>query len=142
MSQTHLDALLSDTASTVDHLTNLSESFKAVESQTSNFQKQCEGLLLAQKHDMVLADGIETNLQFYDFLDPASKKLNAPHAGQHVRGKEFSDLLRHLDECLDYMEIHVSYFYPFLFFFFFFFFFLKLTSLPADRTKRSRSLPF
>ena len=107
MSKTHLDALLSDTASTLDHLTNLSESFKAVESQTSNFQKQCEGLLLAQKRDLELADGIEFNLQFYDFLDPASKKLNAPRAGRHVRDKEFSDLLRHLDECLDYMEIHV-----------------------------------
>ena len=142
MSKTHLDALLADTASTLDHLTNLSESFKAVESQTSNFQKQCEGLLLAQKHELELADGIETNLQYYDFLEPASKKLNAPHAGRHVRDKEFSDLLRHLDQCLDYMEIHVStrpliYLYIIFFFFFFFFFFLAtLTRLYAQTEQK------
>lgn len=88
-------------------MTSLSESFKAVELQTSNFQKQCEGLLSAQKRDSDLADDIQYNLQYYDFLDPASKKLNAPRAGNSVRDREFSDMLRRLDECLDYMETHV-----------------------------------
>lgn len=50
---------------------------------------------------------IEYNLQFYDFLDPASRRLNAPGAGNTVRGQDFSDMLRQLDECLDYMEAHV-----------------------------------
>lgn len=114
-SKSHLDALLSDTSSTLDLLTNLSESFKAVDLRTSNFQKQCEGLLSAQRRNSILADGIEYNLQFYDFLDPASKKLNAPRAGNSVRDKEFSEMLRHLDECLDYMEVHVRMIQPFLF---------------------------
>lgn len=51
--------------------------------------------------------GIEYNIQFYDFLDPASRRLNAPGAGNTVRGQDFSDMLRQLDECLDYMETHV-----------------------------------
>ena len=107
VSKTHLDALLSDSNSTLDLLTSLSESFKAVELQTSNFQKQCEGLLSAQRRDSELADYIQYNLQYYDFLEPASKKLNAPRAGNSVRDKEFSNMLRRLDECLDYMETHV-----------------------------------
>lgn len=108
MSKSHLDTLLSDTSSTLDLLSTLSKDFKAVESQTSNFQNQCEGLLSAQKRDSELATDIQDNLQYYDFLDPASRKLNAPGAGNTVRGQDFSDMLRRLDECLDYMEIHVS----------------------------------
>ncbi|KAL4897046.1 Sec34-domain-containing protein [Aspergillus ambiguus] len=106
MSKSHLDTLLSDTSSTLDLLTSLSQDFKAVELQTSNFQKQCEGLLTAQRRDSELATGIEENLQYYDFLDPASRRLNAPGAGNTVRSQEFSDMLRRLDECLDYMETH------------------------------------
>lgn len=106
-SKSHLDTLLADTSSTLELLSSLSESFKAVELQTSTFQKQCEGLLSAQKRNSELADDIRDNLQYYDFLDPASRKLNAPGAGRAVRTKEFSDMLRRLDECLDYMEAHV-----------------------------------
>ncbi|KAE8152705.1 Sec34-like family-domain-containing protein [Aspergillus avenaceus] len=106
MSKSHLDNLLSDTSSTLDLLSNLSKDFKAVEAQTSNFQKQCEGLLSAQNRDSELATDIQDNLQFYDFLDPASRRLNAPGAGNTVRDQDFSDMLRRLDECLDYMETH------------------------------------
>ncbi|KAL4873511.1 hypothetical protein BDV12DRAFT_79772 [Aspergillus spectabilis] len=106
MSKSHLDSLLSDTSSTLNLLTKLSEDFKTVDLQTSNFQKQCEGLLSAQKRDSELVTDIEYNLQFYDFLDPASRRLNAPGAGNTVRDQEFSDMLRRLDECLDYMETH------------------------------------
>lgn len=108
MSKSHLDSLLSDTSSTLDLLSSLSKSFNAVELQTSNFQRQCEGLLSAQKRDSDLAVDIQENLQYYDFLDPASRRLNAPGAGNTVRSKDFSDMLRRLDECLDYMERHVS----------------------------------
>ncbi|OJJ51608.1 hypothetical protein ASPZODRAFT_127716 [Penicilliopsis zonata CBS 506.65] len=108
MSKAHLDALLIDTSSTLDLLSTLSESFQAVESQTSNFQKQCEGLLSVQNKYTELADSIQDNLQYYDLLGPASRRLNAPGAGSTVRGKEFSDMLRRLDECLDYMETHVE----------------------------------
>ena len=55
-----------------------------------------------------LADGVGENLQYYSFLEPITRKLNAPGAGNFVRGKEFSDMLARLDECLDYMNRHVS----------------------------------
>lgn len=107
MSKSHLDSLLSDTSSTLDLLSSLSKDFEAVDSQTSNFEKQCEGLLSAQRRDLELAINIEDNLQYYDFLDPASRRLNAPGAGNSVRGRDFSEMLKRLDECLDYMETHV-----------------------------------
>ncbi|PGH11319.1 hypothetical protein AJ79_04935 [Helicocarpus griseus UAMH5409] len=105
-SKLHLDSLLNDTTSTLDLLSSLSESFKSVETQTSAFQQQCEGLLSAQNRSSRLADDLHDNLQYYDFLDPVSRRLNAPGAGNSVRTKDFSDMLKRLDECLDYMQAH------------------------------------
>ncbi|CAG8269392.1 unnamed protein product [Penicillium salamii] len=105
-SKDHIDEILANTLNLLDDLSSLSESFKSVETQTSNFEKQCEGLLSAQEWDTKLANGIQNNLHYYDFLDPASRRLNAPGAGNTVRDKEFSDMLRRLDVCLDYMETH------------------------------------
>lgn len=107
-SKEHIDEILTNTLTLLDDLSSLSESFKSVETQTSNFEKQCQGLLSAQKRDTKLANDIHNNLHYYDFLDPASRRLNAPGAGNTVRDKEFSDMLRRLDVCLDYMETHVS----------------------------------
>ncbi|WEW55201.1 Golgi transport complex subunit 3 [Emydomyces testavorans] len=106
LSTSHLDSLLRDSSSTLDLLSSLSRSFKAVETQTTAFQQQCEGLLSAEQRRSGLADDIQDNLQYYDYLDPASRKLNAPGAGNSVRRKDFSDMLRRLDECLDYMQAH------------------------------------
>ncbi|KAJ5594800.1 uncharacterized protein N7459_001008 [Penicillium hispanicum] len=105
-SKEHIDEILMSTLTLLDDLSSLSESFRSVESQTSNFEKQCEGLLSAQQRETKLANSIQNNLHYYDFLDPSSRRLNAPGAGNTVRDKEFSDMLRRLDVCLDYMETH------------------------------------
>lgn len=60
-----------------------------------------------------LADDIKRNLNFYDYLEPATRRLNAPGAGSFVRSKEFSEMLSRLDECLDYMAAHVCSFTTF-----------------------------
>ncbi len=108
LSQSHLDSLLSDTTSTLDLLATLSGSFKAVEAQTTTFQKQCEGLLQEQKRMTDLADNLKQNLRYYDYLEPVTRRLNAPGAGNFVKSQEFSDMLARLDECLEYMAAHVS----------------------------------
>lgn len=103
----HLDSLLSDTSSTLDLLSSLSDSFKAVEAQTTTFQRQCEGLIQEQKRLTQLADGINHNLKYYGFLEPVTRRLNAPGASSFVRSEEFSSMLARLDECLEYMAAHV-----------------------------------
>ena len=107
ISESHLDGLLSDTASALDLLDTLTKSFKAVEAQTTTFQKQCEGLLQEQKKIEGLANGLDLNLKYYNFLEPVTRRLNAPGAGSFVRSKEFSEMLARIDECLDYMTAHV-----------------------------------
>lgn len=64
--------------------------------------------MVEQKRLASLANNVGENLQYYSFLEPITRKLNAPGAGNFVRGKEFSDMLARLDECLDYMNSHVS----------------------------------
>lgn len=108
LSESHLEGLLSDTTSTLDLLDDLARSFKAVEAQTSTFQNQCEGLIDEQKRVERLADELEHNLKYYNYLEPVTRRLNAPGAGSLVRGKEFSEMLARIDDCLGYMAAHVS----------------------------------
>ena len=106
--EVYLDNVSKETSATLDLLSSLSKSFNSVETQTTAFQKQCEDLMVEQKRLESLADNVGENLQYYSFLEPITRKLNAPGAGNFVRGREFSDMLARLDECLDYMNNHVG----------------------------------
>lgn len=106
MTRSHLDNIITDTSSTLDILSSLSESFKAVEAQTTAFRTQCEGLINDQTRITKLADDMEKNLRYYVYLEPTTKRLNAPGAGKMVRGKEFSGMMANLDSCLEYMQAH------------------------------------
>ena len=97
-----------DTSSALDILGTLSDSFKSVGAQNAAFQSQCESLVSEQQRLTSLADDLAQNLKYYSFLEPITRRLNAPGAGSFVRGKEFSDMLARLDECLEYMAAHVS----------------------------------
>lgn len=55
-----------------------------------------------------LAENLDDNLKYYSYLEPITRRLNAPGAGNFVRSKDFSQMLARLDECLEYMAAHVS----------------------------------
>jgi hypothetical protein len=107
LSERHLNTLLNDTASALDLLANLSESFRKVESETTAFQAQCEDLLSEQKRLRDLADEVGTDLQYYAYLEPLTRRLNAPGAGRVVRSDDFLDMLLNLNACVDFMDQHV-----------------------------------
>ncbi|KAF1811312.1 Sec34-domain-containing protein [Eremomyces bilateralis CBS 781.70] len=106
LAESHLEYLASQTTSSLDLLRQLSSSFSSVEKQTSAFRKQCEGLLSEQKSNLQLADQIAENLEYYTYLEPITRRLNAPGAANRVRQKEFSDMLGDLDRCIEYMQSH------------------------------------
>lgn len=108
LSERHLDSLLEDTSSALELLASLSESFKTVESQTTAFQAQCEDLLAEQKKLRDLADEIGTDLQYYAYLEPLTRRLNTPGSGRLARNDDFLDMLRNLNTCIDFMDQHVS----------------------------------
>ena len=106
LSHHHLDTILASTTSTLDLLSSLSESFKAVEAQTTAFQAQCESLMSEQRRTTKLADDMDDNLRYYAYLEPMTRRLNAPGASNLVRDKDFPDMLANLDQCLEYMHLH------------------------------------
>ena len=103
-----MDSLLEDTTSNLKLLADLTTSFKAVEAQTSSFQTRSKDLLEEQQRTSMLAQDIGENLQYYNLLDPLTKRLNAPGAGSLVRSYDFPQMLENLDGCLDFMRNHVS----------------------------------
>jgi hypothetical protein len=112
LSERHLDNLLDDTTSALDLLATLSDSFKAVESQTTAFQAQCEDLLAEQKRLRTLADEVGTDLQYYAYLEPLTRRLNAPGVGRIVKNDDFLDMLSNLNACIAFMDQHVSIQFP------------------------------
>ncbi|KAF2864247.1 Sec34-domain-containing protein [Piedraia hortae CBS 480.64] len=105
-SAAHMNGILASTTETLNMLARLSNSFKAVEEQTEAFQQQCESLVKEQKRLGGLADAIEENLRYYTFLEPMTRRLNAPGAANLVKGEDFPEMLFQLDNCLAYLESH------------------------------------
>jgi hypothetical protein len=107
LSERHLDNLVDDTTAALDLLSKLSESFKTVESQTTAFQAQCEDLLAEQKRLRDLANEVGTDLAYYGYLEPLTRRLNAPGAGRLARNDDFIDMLINLNTCINFMDQHV-----------------------------------
>lgn len=99
---------MANTASTLEQLSEISASFRAVDSQTRKFQEQSANVLQEQKKNEILAKIIAENLQYYEPLERMTRRLNAPGAGNLARSKDFSDMLVTMDECIDYMQTHTS----------------------------------
>lgn len=106
LTRSHLDTIIADTTAALETLSSLTASFQQVDAQTTAFRTQCEGLIEDQKRITSLADNMGQNLRYYLYLEPMTKRLNAPGAANIVRGKEFTDMLANLDSCLDYMQAH------------------------------------
>ncbi|KAJ6441155.1 Sec34-like family protein [Purpureocillium lavendulum] len=109
LTERHLDALIDDANGTLALLTSLSDSFQAVEAQTSSFQAQCEGLLTEQRRLEALADEVGTDLHYYAYLDTATRRLNAPGASRLVDDASFGEMVDNIDSCIKFMDSHDTY---------------------------------
>lgn len=108
MTGRHLDGLIDDANATLAFLTSLSDSFQAVDTQTSTFQAQCEDLLDEQKRLQRLMDEVGTDLYYYVYIDTATRRLNAPGASRLVDDDEFGEMIENLNSCVEFMKKHVS----------------------------------
>jgi hypothetical protein len=106
LSDSQLSGLLSSTDDTLELLSSLSASFDAVAAQTEMFRQQCESLVIERRRLTGLADAIEDNARYYTYLEPMTRRLNAPGAANLVKGNDFPEMLSSLDSCLVYMESH------------------------------------
>jgi hypothetical protein len=109
LAERHLASLVSDTDSALRILSTLASSFRAVDTQTSSFRARCEGLITEQRRLERLADDVGTDLHYYAYLEGATRRLNGPGAGRLVDDLEFSEMLRNLDACVEFMNKHPEY---------------------------------
>ncbi|KAH6686820.1 Sec34-like family protein [Plectosphaerella plurivora] len=109
LTERHLNALIDDTNASLELLTTLSNSFKAVETQTTSFKAQCEDLISEQKRLQKLADDVGTDLHYYAYLDNVTRRLNAPGAGRLADDDGYGEVLEHLNSCIDFMAKHPEY---------------------------------
>ncbi|KAI0973811.1 Sec34-like family protein [Xylaria arbuscula] len=109
MTERHLDALVADANGALDLLTSLADNFRAVETQTSSFQAQCDDLLSEQRRLQQLADEVGTDLHYYAYLDGVTRRLNAPGASRLVDHENFGEILTNLDTCIEFMIQHPDY---------------------------------
>ncbi|KAI1137684.1 Sec34-like family protein [Hypoxylon sp. FL0543] len=109
VTERHLDTLISDANGALDLLTHLADSFRAVESQTSSFQAQCDDLLSEERRLQKLADEVGTDLHYYAYLDGVTRRLNAPGASRLVNHESFGEILTNLDACIAFMAKHPEY---------------------------------
>ncbi|KAL2171785.1 hypothetical protein VTG60DRAFT_1783 [Thermothelomyces hinnuleus] len=109
MTERHLGTLVADADKALKVLESLCHSFRAVDDQTSSFQAQCDGLLAEKKRLEALAEAVGTDLQYYTYLDSATRRLNAPGAGRLVEGGSFAEILSTLDSCIEFMTRNSSY---------------------------------
>lgn len=73
-------------------------------------QLHCEDMLAEQKRLMILTNEVGTNLQYFAFLEPLTKRLNAAGARRLVTSEDFLDMLLNLNCCIEFMETHVRIF--------------------------------
>jgi len=106
--KTHLDHLLASTTATLDQLADISKAFKSIHEQTAAFQKQSASILGDQQQNDRLATDLAENLKYYEPLERITRRMNAPGAGNFVRTQDFRDMLLTLDECIDYMQTHLT----------------------------------
>ncbi|KAK4198799.1 putative conserved oligomeric Golgi complex component 3, partial [Triangularia verruculosa] len=109
MTERHLGTLIEDANSALKVLESLSQSFRAVDDQTSSFKAQCDDLLTEQKRLQTLADDVGTDLHYYAYLDNVSRRLNAPGAGRLVEDDAFAEVLSSLDSCIGFMTKNTTY---------------------------------
>jgi conserved oligomeric Golgi complex subunit 3 len=107
ISERHLDNLLDDTSSGLSLLGSLSDAFKSVEAQTTAFQAQCEGLLAEQKRLKLLSSEVDTGLKCYSYLEPITRRLNAPGASTILGDDGFFEILTNLGDCIEFMVENV-----------------------------------
>ncbi|EMR69779.1 putative sec34-like family protein [Eutypa lata UCREL1] len=109
VTERHLDILIEGANDALQLLASLADSFRAVESQTSSFQAQCDDLLTEEKRLRKLADEVGTDLHYYAYLDGVTRRLNAPGASRLVDHQNFGEILTNLDACIGFMMKHPTY---------------------------------
>ena len=84
----------------------LTFNFEFVTSKTRSLQNACEQLLDEQKHLVSVSDDVSVKMKYFQELEHISKALNQP-GEELVKEAGFSELLKKLDDCLEFIQKNV-----------------------------------
>jgi conserved oligomeric Golgi complex subunit 3 len=104
LSQSRLDTLLESITSTIELLSSLSRSLKAVTAETSGFQQRSQDILAEKQQLGRLIADLEENLQSCGYNDLKARMSSTSVSGQSARELEFSEALATLDKYLEYLK--------------------------------------
>uniref|UniRef100_UPI00358FB4A7 conserved oligomeric Golgi complex subunit 3 isoform X1 n=2 Tax=Myxine glutinosa TaxID=7769 RepID=UPI00358FB4A7 len=102
--QDECEHLLEAVDAALSELTMLEKNFLFVSSKTGALQRACEELLQQQTRLMLLADGIQQKLSYFNELEMISTRFNSPTLS--VNNEGFIPMLAKLDDCISYITAH------------------------------------
>lgn len=98
---------LQDLKTTCQLFDDLEKDYSFVDSRTRSIQTACETLLEEQHRSTQLAEGLAARLEYFNQLEPIAKLFNSPGDDICLQ-PDFIPMLVKLDECIKYMQDHVS----------------------------------
>lgn len=98
---------LQDLKTTCQLFDDLEKDYSFVDSRTRSIQTACETLLEEQHRSTQLAEGLAARLEYFNQLEPIAKLFNSPGDDICLQ-PDFIPMLEKLDECIKYMQDHVS----------------------------------
>lgn len=101
------DDILDKVQSTGDLLKVLQTNYDSVEDKTKTLQMACEKLLADQTQLAEMAENLAIRLSYFNELEPIAKLFASP-GDQVCLDEKFVPMLLHLDECLAFVQSHVS----------------------------------
>lgn len=110
--QNACDEFLEDLKTTCQLFDNLEKDYSFVDIRTRSIQTACETLLEEQHRSTRLAEGLAARLDYFNQLEPIAKLFNSPGDDICLQ-PDFIPMLEKLDECIEYMQEHVSLFYTY-----------------------------
>ncbi|XP_049947756.1 conserved oligomeric Golgi complex subunit 3 [Schistocerca serialis cubense] len=98
--------LLTQIEAALGDLTHLTGQYQSVSSRTNSLHQVSEQLLADQVKLNGLYEEVNKRLQYFTSVDSLSSRLASPTLS--VASDAFVDILNRLDECIEYMTVHIK----------------------------------
>lgn len=103
------DEIIENIDTAIGKLANLQEEYNFVSNKTSALNSASEKLTEEQGTLHEMSEEIQRRLHFFNQVETLSQRLQSPTMS--VSSEAFSDCLNKIDECLEYLESNVSFFF-------------------------------
>lgn len=97
--------ILNEVGFAVESLDQLENKYNLVKKKTGELHEACELLVQEQKELVLFSESLGKKLQYFNEITSLTQKLNSPSI--NVYEEELSNILKRLDECIEFMAKNV-----------------------------------